>query len=194
MNERAKPVLKPVVNESGIEVKPLDAEEDVEKSGGTKLVGLTGEYPFTRGIHRLMYRKQPWTMRQYAGFGNPAETNQRFKYLIANGQTGLNVAFDLPTQIGLDSDDPLAEGEIGRVGMSVDTLRDFEVAFDGIDLNKITVSLTVNGAAAILIAMYLAMAGNAATTEQLRGTAQNDILKIRHAVPGCSGRPRPSRR
>ena len=95
----------------------------------------------------LMYRKQPWTMRQYTGFGNAAETNQRFKFLIANGQTGLNVAFDLPTQCGLDSDDPLAEGEIGRVGMAVDTLRDFEVAFDGIDLDAITVSLTINGAA-----------------------------------------------
>jgi methylmalonyl-CoA mutase N-terminal domain/subunit len=142
------------------------------------MLGQPGEYPFTRGIHRLMYRKQPWTMRQYAGFGNPADTNQRFKYLIANGQTGLNVAFDLPTQIGLDSDDPLAEGEIGRVGMSVDTLRDFEVAFDGIDLNKITVSLTINGAAAILIAMYLAMAERRGyDVKQLRGTAQNDILK-----------------
>jgi methylmalonyl-CoA mutase N-terminal domain/subunit len=180
MNERAKPEqnLKPVINESGIEVNPLYTEEDVEKSGGYGMVGLPGEYPFTRGIHRLMYRKQPWTMRQYAGFGNPAETNQRFKYLIANGQTGLNVAFDLPTQIGLDSDDPLAEGEIGRVGMSIDTLRDFEVAFDGIDLNKITVSLTINGAAAILIAMYLAMAQKRGyDLKQLRGTAQNDILK-----------------
>jgi len=180
MNERAKPELKlkAVVNESGIEVNPLYTEEDVEKSGGYDMVGLPGEYPFTRGIHRLMYRKQPWTMRQYAGFGNPAETNQRFKYLIANGQTGLNVAFDLPTQIGLDSDDPLAEGEIGRVGMSIDTLRDFEVAFDGIDLTKITVSLTINGAAAILIAMYLAMAEKRGyDLKQLRGTAQNDILK-----------------
>jgi methylmalonyl-CoA mutase, N-terminal domain len=180
MNERAKPELKlkAVVNESGIEVNPLYTEADVENSGGYDMVGLPGEYPFTRGIHRLMYRKQPWTMRQYAGFGNPAETNQRFKYLIANGQTGLNVAFDLPTQIGLDSDDPLAEGEIGRVGMSIDTLRDFELAFDGIDLTKITVSLTINGAAAILIAMYLAMAEKRGyDLKQLRGTAQNDILK-----------------
>ncbi len=142
------------------------------------MLGEPGEFPFTRGIHRLMYRKQPWTMRQYAGFGNPRETNQRFKYLIANGQTGLNVAFDLPTQIGLDSDDPLAEGEVGRVGMSIDTLRDFEVAFDGIDLEKITVSLTINGAAAILIAMYLAMAEKRGyDLKKLRGTAQNDILK-----------------
>ncbi|MCD6733109.1 MAG: methylmalonyl-CoA mutase family protein [Burkholderiaceae bacterium] len=178
MNDRLPPELRPVLNESGIEVQPLYTAADVDESGGLAMLGAPGEYPFTRGIHRLMYRKQPWTMRQYAGFGNPAETNQRFKYLIANGQTGLNVAFDLPTQIGLDSDDPLAEGEIGRVGMSVDTLRDFEVAFDGIDLAKITVSLTINGAAAILIAMYLAMAEKRGyDVRQLRGTAQNDILK-----------------
>ena len=178
MNDRAKDELKPITNESGIEVKPLYTAVDVEASGGLSMLGQPGEYPFTRGIHRLMYRKQPWTMRQYAGFGNPADTNKRFKYLIANGQTGLNVAFDLPTQIGLDSDDPLASGEIGRVGMSVDTLRDFEIAFDGIDLNKITVSLTINGAAAILIAMYLAMAEKRGyDVKQLRGTAQNDILK-----------------
>jgi methylmalonyl-CoA mutase N-terminal domain/subunit len=178
MNDRASIPVKPVVNESGIEVKPLYTAADVEKSGGFGMLGEPGEYPFTRGIHRLMYRKQPWTMRQYAGFGNPRETNQRFKYLIANGQTGLNVAFDLPTQIGLDSDDPLAEGEVGRVGMSIDTLRDFEIAFDGIDLDKITVSLTINGAAAILIAMYLAMAEKRGyDIRKLRGTAQNDILK-----------------
>ena len=170
--------LKPVVNESGVEIKPLYTAADVEASGGLAMLGEPGGYPFTRGIHPMMYRKQPWTMRQYAGFGNPSETNQRFKYLIANGQTGLNVAFDLPTQIGLDSDDPLAEGEVGRVGMSVDTLRDFETAFDGIDLNRITVSLTINGAAAILIAMYLAMARKRGyDVKRLRGTAQNDILK-----------------
>ncbi len=178
MNDRAAPEIRPVVNESGIEVRPLYTAADVEASGGWKMIGQPGEYPFTRGIHKLMYRKQPWTMRQYAGFGNPSETNQRFKYLIANGQTGLNVAFDLPTQIGLDSDDPLAEGEVGRVGMAVDTLRDFEIAFDGIDLEKITVSLTINGAAAILIAMYLAMAEKRGyDVAKLRGTAQNDILK-----------------
>jgi methylmalonyl-CoA mutase N-terminal domain/subunit len=125
-----------------------------------------------------MYRKRPWTMRQYAGFGRPEETNERFRYLIEHGQTGLNVALDLPTQVGLDSDDPAARGEVGRVGMAVDTLRDFEVAFEGIDLDRITVSLTINGAAAVLIAMYFAMAqkrGYDITT--LRGTAQNDILK-----------------
>ena len=169
---------RPVFNESGIEVKPLYTAADIEASGGTNMIGLPGEYPFARGIHPTMYRKQPWTMRQYTGFGNPADTNERFHYLIANGQTGLNVAFDLPTQCGLDSDDPQAEGEIGRVGMAVDTLRDFEIAFDGIDLEAITVSLTINGAAAILIAMYLAMAEKRGyDLAKLRGTAQNDILK-----------------
>jgi methylmalonyl-CoA mutase, N-terminal domain len=167
-----------VLNESGVEVKPLYTAEDVAASGGDAMIGLPGEYPFTRGIHRLMYRRQPWTIRQYAGFGNPADTNRRFQYLIANGQTGLNVAFDLPTQIGLDSDDPLADGEVGRVGMAVDTLRDMEIAFEGIDLDRITVSLTVNGSAVTLIAMYLAMAEKRGyDVKTLRGTAQNDILK-----------------
>jgi methylmalonyl-CoA mutase N-terminal domain/subunit len=178
MNDRLPPVGTPLVNESGLAIEPLYTEVDLEASGGTAMLGRPGEYPFTRGIHPLMYRKQPWTMRQYTGFGNAADTNARFKYLIANGQTGLNVAFDLPTQCGLDSDDPLAEGEVGRVGMAIDTLRDFEVAFDGIDLDRITVSLTINGAAAVLIAMYLAMAERRGfDLRTLRGTAQNDILK-----------------
>jgi methylmalonyl-CoA mutase N-terminal domain/subunit len=167
-----------VRNESGIAIKPLYSAADVEASGGLAMLGEPGDYPFTRGIHPLMYRKQPFTMRQYTGFGNAADTNRRFKFLIENGQTGLNVAFDLPTQCGIDSDDAQAEGEIGRVGMAVDTLRDFEVAFEGIDLDKITVSLTINGAAAILIAMYLAMAEKRGfDVKRLRGTAQNDILK-----------------
>ncbi len=169
---------RPVFNESGIEIKKTYTAEDLEASGGVDMVGLPGEYPFTRGIHKEMYRKRPWTMRQYTGFGNPEDTNKRFKFLIENGQTGLNVAFDLPSQIGLDSDDDLAIGEIGRVGMAVDSLRDMEVAFDGIDLEKITVSLTINGAAAIMIAMYLAMAEKRGyDISKLRGTAQNDILK-----------------
>ena len=166
-----------VVNESGIEIKPLYTADDVEASGGMD-PSRSGEPPFTRGIHAEMYRKRPFTMRQYTGFGNARETNERFHYLIANGQTGLNVAFDLATQCGYDSDAPEAFGEVGRVGMAVDTLKDFEIAFDGIDLDKITVSLTVNGSAAILIAMYLAMAEKRGyDLAGLRGTAQNDILK-----------------
>ena len=170
--------LRPVHNESGIAIQPTYSAADVDASGGLSELGDPGAYPFTRGIHPLMYRKQPFTMRQYTGFGNAADTNRRFKFLIENGQTGLNVAFDLPTQCGLDSDDLLADGEVGRVGMAVDTLRDFEVAFDGIDLDKITVSLTINGAAPTLIAMYLAMAQKRGfDLKRLRGTAQNDILK-----------------
>ena len=169
--------LRPVVNESGIEIKPLYTADDVEASGGAE-IGLPGEYPMTRGIHALMYRKRPWTMRQYTGFATAAETNERFHYLIANGQTGLTVAFDLPTQCGIDSDAEIAAAEVGRVGMAVDTLRDFEIAFEGIDLDQITVSLTINGAAAVLIAMYLAMAEKRGyDLARLRGTAQNDILK-----------------
>ncbi|MBW7837227.1 MAG: acyl-CoA mutase large subunit family protein [Sphingomonadales bacterium] len=171
-----KPV-RPVINESGIEIKTLYTADDVIASGGID-ASLPGELPFTRGIHSEMYRRRPWTMRQYTGFANAAETNERFHYLIANGQTGLNVAFDLATQCGYDSDAPEAYGEVGRVGMAVDSLRDFEIAFDGIDLENITVSLTINGTAAILIAMFLAMAEKRGyDVAKLRGTAQNDILK-----------------
>lgn len=178
MSRDKKEERKRIINESDIEVKPIYTGDDVASSGGSDGIGEPGAFPFTRGIHKEMYRKRPWTMRQYAGFGTPEETNKRFKYLIENGQTGLNVAFDLPTQVGLDSDDPMARGEVGRVGMAVDTLRDFEIAFDGIDLDKITVSLTINGAAATLIAMYFAMAEKRGyDIAKLRGTAQNDILK-----------------
>ncbi|MEN8151410.1 MAG: methylmalonyl-CoA mutase family protein [Planctomycetota bacterium] len=170
--------VRPAFLESGIPVKPVYGPEDVEASGGLSGVGAPGEYPFTRGIHKLMYRKRPFTMRQYSGFGTAAETNERFRYLIENGQTGLNVAFDLPTQVGLDSDDPMAAGEVGRVGMAVDSLLDMEEAFAGIDLEKITVSLTINGSAAVIMAMYFAMAKKRGyDLKGLRGTAQNDILK-----------------
>jgi len=166
--------LPKVILESGIEVDPLYTQESIEQPDQSN----PGEFPFTRGIHALMYRKRPFTIRQYAGFGTPTETHERFLYLIKNGQTGLNVAFDLPTQTGLDSDDSRAAGEVGRVGMSVDTLADFEEVFMDIDLDKITVSLTINGSAIILVAMYLAMAQKFGfDIKNLRGTAQNDILK-----------------
>ena len=164
--------------ESGLEIREVYTADDVESSGGSDGIGEPGEYPYTRGIHPLMYRKRPWTMRQYSGFGTAEETHERFLYLIKHGQTGLNVAFDLPTQCGLDSDDPMASGEVGRVGMAVDTLADMEQAFEGIDLNEITVSLTINGAAAPIMAMYFAMARKRGyDLAELRGTAQNDILK-----------------
>lgn len=167
--------IKPVFLESGIEVKPLYTQADINKNTETE---LPGQYPFTRGIHSMMYRKSPFTIRQYAGFATPEETNERFHFLLANGQTGLNVAFDLPTQCGLDSDDPRAVGEVGRVGMTIDTLDDFEIAFKNIDLNKVTVSLTINGSAIVLIAMYIALAEKwGYDIKNLRGTAQNDILK-----------------
>ena len=170
--------MEPRFWESGLCIKPVYCAEDVEASSTGTGIGKPGEYPFTRGIHPMMYRKRPWTMRQYSGFGTATETHERFLYLIENGQTGLNVAFDLPTQCGLDSDDPMADGEIGRVGMAVDTLADLEEAFAGIDLNSITVSLTINGAAVPIMAMYFAMARKRGfELASLRGTAQNDILK-----------------
>ena len=170
--------VPPVVWESGIEVKPTYGPEDLRQSGGDAGIGVAGEYPYTRGIHPLMYRKRPFTMRQYSGFGTAAETHERFLYLIANGQTGLNVAFDLPTQCGLDSDHPMAAGEVGRVGMAVDTLADMEEAFAGVELNEISVSLTINGSAVAIMAMFFAMARKRGyDLTSLRGTAQNDILK-----------------
>ncbi|MBV6521804.1 MAG: putative methylmalonyl-CoA mutase large subunit [Gemmatimonadaceae bacterium] len=164
--------------ESGLEVLPVYGPEELERSGGSSAVGSPGEYPFTRGIHPLMYRHRPFTLRQYSGFGTAAETHERFLYLIRHGNTGLNVAFDLPTQCGFDSDDPMADGEVGRVGMAVDTLADMEEAFADIPLNEITVSLTINGAAVPIMAMYFAMARKRGfDLATLRGTAQNDILK-----------------
>ncbi len=178
MKREGEASLPPVFDESGVEIKPSYTPDDVDRSGGSDRIGQPGSFPFTRSIHEQMYRKRPWTMRQYAGFGTPDETNARFRHLIQNGQTGLNVPFDLPTQVGIDSDDPMAEGEVGRVGMAVDTLEDFETAFKGIDLDQITVSLTINGAAVTLIAMYLALAEKRGyDVARLRGTAQNDILK-----------------
>ncbi|MBM4249951.1 MAG: methylmalonyl-CoA mutase [Euryarchaeota archaeon] len=174
--EEKKP--RPVVLESGIAVKPVYGPEDLGDFDYARDLGNPGEFPFTRGIHPLMYRSRPYTMRQYAGFGTPRETNERFKYLISQGQNALNVAFSLHSQMGIDSDDPLAEGEVGRVGMAVDTLRDLEVAFDGIPIDRISASLTINGSAAIMIAMYLAMAEKRGVRlSEVRGNAQNDILK-----------------
>lgn len=170
--------IKEVILESGIKVKPVYTPEDIKDLDYARDLGNPGEFPYTRGIHPEMYRKRPWTIRQYAGFGTPKETNERFKFLIANGQTGLNVAFDLPTQLGLDSDDPLAEGEVGRVGMAVDTLRDFEIAFEGIRLDRIGTSLTINAIASIMLAMYQAVAEKYGyPLDRISATPQNDILK-----------------
>jgi methylmalonyl-CoA mutase N-terminal domain/subunit len=170
--------VRDVVLESGIVVKPVYGPADVADIDYARDIGEPGQFPFTRGIHPLMYRARPWTMRQYAGFGTPRETNERFKFLIANGQNALNVAFDLPTQMGLDSDDPRAEGEVGRVGMAVDTLADMEEAFEGIPLDRISTSLTINAVAAPIMAMYFVVAEKQGVPlSDVRGTAQNDILK-----------------
>ena len=163
---------------AGTPIKPVYGPEDLAGRDADRDIGQPGEYPYTRGIHKAMYRDRLWTMRQYIGFGTPSETNARFKYLMAHGQDALNVAFDLPTQLGLDSDDPRAEGEVGRVGMAIDTLADMEDAFAGIPLDKVSVSLTINGMAAPITAMYYAVAGKQGVApERVVTTPQNDILK-----------------
>src|SRR5919198_3068762 len=163
---------------AGFPLKPLYGPEDTTDIDFERDIGRPGEYPFARGIHPTMYRERLWTMRQYVGFGTPQETNSRFKYLMAHGQDALNVAFDLPTQVGLDSDDPRAEGEVGRVGMAVDTLADMQDAFAGIPLDRVSVSLTINGTAAPITAMYYVVAeAQGAAADRVVTTPQNDILK-----------------
>lgn len=153
---------------------PLDIEGfDYEND-----LGLPGEYPYTRGVQPTMYRSRFWTMRMYAGFATAEESNKRYRYLIENGGTGLSVAFDLPTQIGYDSDDAMAQGEIGKVGVAIDTLKDMEILFDQIDLSKVSTSMTINASASVLLAMYIAVAEKQGVpASALRGTIQNDILK-----------------
>src|SRR5215467_14619722 len=171
--KRSDPVLH-----CGVPVKAVYGPDDLQGFDPKIELGAPGEFPFTRGIHKHMYRERLWTMRQYVGFGTPAETNQRFKYLMARGQDALNVAFDLPTQLGLDSDDPSAEGEVGRVGMAVDSLADMEEAFAGILADRVSVSLTINSMASILQAMYLVVAEKQGVGwDKVVTTPQNDILK-----------------
>jgi methylmalonyl-CoA mutase N-terminal domain/subunit len=175
-----KDEIQDVTLQSGIHIKPVYTQKDLEEVGfdPEKDLALPGKYPFTRGIHAEGYRSREWTTRQYTGFGTPKETNERFKLMIAHGQTGLNVAFDLPTQMGLDSDDPMAEGEVGRVGMAVDSLRDFEIAFQGIPLDRIGAGLTINAVASIMLAMFQATAEKFGyPKDRVSATPQNDILK-----------------
>jgi methylmalonyl-CoA mutase N-terminal domain/subunit len=158
--------------------KFLYKPEDISKLDLKSTLGTPGEYPFTRGVHREMYRAKLWTMRQYAGFGSAEETNERFRYLLANGQTGLSVAFDLPTQMGLDSDDAMALGEVGRTGVAIDSLKDMQRLFEGIDLSKVSTSMTINATSSILLSMYRAVGlKQGVPAKDLRGTIQNDILK-----------------
>ena len=169
-----------VTLQSGIHVKTVYGPEDLERVGFSyeKDLAGPGQYPFTRGIHPEGFRSRAWTTRQYTGFGTPEESNERFKLMISHGQTGLNVAFDLPTQMGYDSDDPMAEGEVGRVGMAIDSLRDFEIAFNGINLEKIGSGLTINAVASIMLAMYQAVAEKFGfDPKKISATPQNDILK-----------------
>ena len=163
---------------SHIPVHPLYTPADVADLDYDREIGYPGEYPFTRGVQATMYRGRLWTMRQYAGMGDAEESNKRYKYLLANGTTGLSVAFDLPTQIGLDSDSPLSMGEVGKVGVAIDSIEDMQRLFDGIDLTKISTSMTINATASILLALYVAVAKRqGADIRKLSGTVQNDVLK-----------------
>jgi methylmalonyl-CoA mutase N-terminal domain/subunit len=161
---------------SHIPVRQLYTPADLKKWDQEREAGYPGEYPFTRGVQATMYRGRLWTMRQYAGMGDAEESNKRYKYLLANGTTGLSVAFDLPTQIGLDSDNPLAVGEVGKVGVAIDSVEDMERLFSGIDLTKISTSMTINATASILL-LYVAVARRQGANVRKLGTVQNDVLK-----------------
>ncbi len=182
-----------VASDSGFSVSPLYTPLDIPEFDYMENLGVPGEAPFTRGVQPTMYRGRPWTMRQYAGFGTAEESNARYRYLLEQGQTGLSVAFDLPTQMGLDSDDPLAEGEVGKVGVAIDTLGDMETLFLGIPLGQVSTSMTINATAFVLLALYIAVAEKQGVAqEKLSGTIQNDILKEYIARGTYVFPPRPS--
>jgi methylmalonyl-CoA mutase N-terminal domain/subunit len=179
------------LTDSGIEIEPVYTSADAPARG----LERPGEYPFTRGPYETMYRGRPWTIRQYAGYGSAEETNARFHYLLARGQTGLSVAFDLPTQLGYDSDDPLADGEVGRTGVAIDSLADMEVLLDGIPLDRVSTSMTINAPAALLLLLYELVAERQGVSgSELRGTVQNDVLKEYVARGNYIFPPRPSMR
>jgi methylmalonyl-CoA mutase N-terminal domain/subunit len=197
-----KPSIAPIVGpdderrftDSGIEIKHRYDSEDVAPNLEERL-GEPGEYPFTRGIHPDMYRGRKWTMRQYAGYASAKETNERFHYLIDHGSTGLSMAFDLPTQLGRDSDDPLCMGEVGRTGVAIDTIDDMRRVFDGIPLDQVSTSMTINAPASVLLLLYeLVAEEQGVASEQLRGTVQNDILKEYIARGNFIYPPEPSMR
>ncbi|HQE18414.1 MAG TPA: methylmalonyl-CoA mutase family protein, partial [Aggregatilineales bacterium] len=180
---------------SGIPLERVYVPQEGCEGDYEERLGFPGEYPYTRGIQPTMYRGRLWTMRQYAGYATAEESNERYKYLLQQGQTGLSVAFDLPTQIGYDADDPLAVGEVGKVGVSISSLADMERLFDGIPLERVSTSMTINAPAAILLAMYIAVAKRqGADIRKLRGTVQNDILKEYIARGTYIFPPRPSMR
>ena len=176
--EHAPEMRDTFTTESGIPVKRLYTPADLEGLDYLTDLGFPGDYPYTRGVYPTMYRGRPWTMRIYAGFGSAEDTNHRFRYLLRQGMRGLSMAFDLPTQLGYDSDDPLAEGSVGRVGVAVDTLADMETIFNGIPLDQVSTSMTINAPATVLLAMYIALGEKQGVAmEKLSGTTQNDILK-----------------
>ncbi len=178
--------------DSGIELEPVYTEADLPADLD---LGAPGEFPFTRGVYREMYRKRVWTMRQYAGYASAQESNARYRYLLAHGSTGLSMAFDLPTQLGLDSDDPRSLGEVGRTGVAIDTLDDMRLAFDGIPLDRVSTSMTINAPAAVLLLLYeLVGEEQGVPPEELRGTVQNDILKEYIARGNYIFPPEPSMR
>src|SRR6187397_448046 len=180
--------------DSGIEVQPRYAAGDVDGELEARL-GDPGAFPFTRGVHAEMYRRRLWTMRQYAGYSSARESNERYKYLLNNGSTGLSMAFDLPTQLGLDSDDPRSLGEVGRTGVAIDTLDDMRTAFDGIPLDEVSTSMTINAPAAVLLMLYeLVAEEQGVESQKLRGTVQNDILKEYIARGNFIFPPEPSMR
>ena len=178
---------------SGIPVKRVYTPEDIKDMDYMRDLGFPGEYPFTRGIHATMYRGRIWTMRQFSGFGTAEQTNQRFKYLLKEGETGLSIAFDYPTIMGYDSDHPMARGEVGRCGVAVSSLKDMEILLDGIPLDKVTTSMTINGPTAMILAMYIAVGDKQGVPrEKLGGTVQNDMLKEFIAQKLVIFPPRPS--
>ena len=182
-------------SDSGHQVAPLYTPEDTAGSDYAKEIGYPGEYPFTRGVQPTMYRGRLWTMRQYSGFASAEESNRRYHYLLKHGQTGLSVAFDLPTQMGYDSDHSLARGEVGKVGVPIDTLRDMEALLEGIPLDRVSTSMTINATASILLALYIAVAKKQGIApDRLNGTIQNDILKEYIARGTYIYPPRPSMR
>ena len=184
---------KPHASEHIDDNKPFVGPEDMRGFDPAKTLAEPGDFPYTRGIHRTMYQGRLWTMRQFAGFGSAAETNERFKYLLAHGQTGLSTAFDLPTLMGRDSDDPLSLGEVGRCGVAISSLDDMRRLFDGINLAEVSTSMTINAPAAIILAFYICVAEEQGhTPDQLRGTLQNDILKEFHAQNEYIYPPHPS--